>query len=92
MKYRKKPIVIEAVRLTPIMLLDHKNWPDWFVRAMKTKLTEPGAILWFNGSLAVHTLEGLIEGKIGDWIIQDIQGKIYPCKPDIFDATYEAVT
>ena len=58
-KYRKKPVVVEAVKLT---------------RRME-----------------IQTLEGIMIGEIGDWLITGIKGEQYPCKPDIFEQTYEAV-
>ena len=41
--------------------------------------------------MCINTLEGIMYGSVGDWIIRGVQGEIYPCKPDIFDQTYEAV-
>ena len=46
---------------------------------------------WINGILTIPTLEGDHIANVGDWIIQGVQGEFYPCKPDIFDATYEPV-
>ena len=89
MKYRKKPVVIEAFKfyVDPI--------PDWFM----DKVTENEIILHdanyrTDGNLAycvINTLEGEMRGNAGDYIIKGVQGEIYPCKPDIFMSTYEAV-
>lgn len=42
-----------------------------------------------NGKLTVPTLEGLMTAEVGDWLIQGVKGEVYPCKPDVFEATYE---
>ena len=83
MKYQKRPIVIEAFCLgtDPI--------PGWFM----DKVTSNEIVIFSSkhGRLdfcVINTLEGAMEGKRGDWIIQGIQGEIYPCKPDIFEQTY----
>ena len=44
-----------------------------------------------NGAVYIETLEGVMRADPGDWIIQGVKGEVYPCKPDIFTATYEAV-
>lgn len=76
-KYRKKPIIIEAIQW------NGKNLPeiDNFV----------GGSLKIEGScLVIHTLEGDMEASINDYIIKGVNGEFYPCKPDIFDKTYES--
>lgn len=79
MKFRKKPIVIEAFK----WLTDEV--PQWW--RDKAGITMDVA----TGSAFIPTLEGTMEAKQGDWIIQGISGEIYPCKPDIFEKTYEEV-
>lgn len=81
MKYRKKPVVIDAWRLpmsdgasrafdgTPNIILKREN----------------GAIV----EAIILTLEGTMTARDGDWIIRGVKGELYPCKPDIFAATYE---
>ena len=82
-KFRKKPVVIEAVQW-PV----NGEWPDWLTRAADSaKLSFPVDDDWAT----IHTLEGKMRANVGDWIIQGIKGEIYPCKPDIFEATYDAV-
>ena len=102
-KYRKKPVVIEAVQLT---------WDNWsrmcifagvggdddqpqgtFVddAGKATGTVYPGD---YGGGgarigLLIPTLEGTMLGIENDWIIRGVQGELYPCKPDIFEATYE---
>jgi hypothetical protein len=85
-KFRKKPVVIEARRL---------HCPDY------DELCE--IVRWCGGEaigdefpggqgvVAIRTLEGTMVGECGDWIIKGVKGEFYPCKPDIFAATYEAV-
>jgi len=79
MKFRRKPIVIEAFRWM------HDEAPDWWISARYTMIDAE------FGSVFISTLEGTHEAKRGDWIIKGIKGELYPCKPDIFEATYEAV-
>ncbi len=81
-KFRKRPIVIEAVQITD----------EWFDGDPLNSLHVPGVIIDHeNLYVLIPTLEGAMRGSIGDWIITGVQGKRYPCKPDIFAATYEAV-
>ena len=81
MKYRKKPVVIEAVQLTDATFdAPHPN-PEHI----------PGVI--YDPVLRcafIDTLEGRMTASLGDFIITGVKGERYPCKPDIFAATYEA--
>ena len=87
MKYRKKPVVIEAFQWTNKgNFVDWKSLPEWFTEAY-----EKGDILLLTDGVEIKTLEGQLKANVGDWIIQGIKGEIYPCKPDIFEATYEEV-
>lgn len=84
--YRKKPVVIEAVQWdgrdsTAVDFLPKGGWGWGFADH------EPGSA----GALVIDTLEGDMRCNVGDWIIKGVQGEFYPCKPDIFDATYETV-
>lgn len=85
MKYRKKPVVIEAFRIGV------DNIPDWFM----DRVTANDIILHQERgdlqSADIKTLEGTMRGLKGEYIIQGVKGEIYPCKPDIFEATYETV-
>jgi hypothetical protein len=87
--YRKKPVVIEA------FCLDGGNMPDWFWDKVTTNdviLRSQGTGNPFDDPLThaeIHTLEGIMRAERGDWIIRGVKGEIYPCKPDIFAATYE---
>jgi hypothetical protein len=85
MKYRKKPVVVEAFRLW------FHPYPGWFF----DELRAGRAYLVLNGTrhryAGIRTLEGEMRAYKGDYIIQGIQGEIYPCKPEIFEKTYEKV-
>lgn len=77
--YRKKPVVIEAFKWGTDLA------PEWFKALEDVKLNTA------SGSVFIATLEGTMEARMGDWIIQGVKGEVYPCKPDIFEATYEPV-
>jgi len=91
-KYRKKPVVIEAFQFTEDASHDRDNWPEWLKMAwFDYGYGAPGG-LWLMGSTwYCGTLEGQNKITLGDFIIQGVDGEIYPCKPDIFHRTYEAV-
>jgi len=83
--WRKKPIVIEAFRWTGDD--EQTEDPIWIVQAIKDGKA------WFSfktGQFMIATLEGNHAANPGDWIIKGVQGELYPCKPDIFAATYES--
>ena len=93
-KYRKLPVVIEAFQMTSGAMESPFLWPNWLTEAWGKGLAEPGRLFRdTTGNFYLYTLEN----KAGrehcvdrnDWIIQGIQGELYPCKPDIFAATYE---
>tara|TARA_Y100000310_G_C20255715_1_gene611241 strand:+ start:303 stop:587 length:285 start_codon:yes stop_codon:yes gene_type:complete len=82
-RYRKKPVVIEAVQF------DGGNLAQIFEELGDLK---HGRGLRYDGDdLLVHTLEGDMRATPGDFIIKGVQDEVYPCKPDIFEATYEPV-
>lgn len=84
MRYRKKPVVIDAVQWCGVVK-DFLNWASQF-------LADPTTFeLGEDEVLKVKTLEGEMTAQIGDWIIRGVKGEYYPCKPDIFKATYEPV-
>jgi hypothetical protein len=85
-KYRKKPVVIEAMQWdggeeTGMAILE---WSGGLAQYATDRVAPLGA-----PSLTIETLEGILYASPGDWIIRGIKGEFYPCKPDIFDATYE---
>ena len=77
-KYRKKPVVIEAWQNS-----DENEFPTWVDNANVGR--EPGGVILIN------TLEGVMRAMPGDYIIKGVKDEVYPCKPDIFEATYEVV-
>lgn len=93
MKYKKKPVVVDAFLWTgaPTQPED----PEWMIEAIRKgivvikktmdPLTPKGVIMTIN------TLEGVMKAELGDYIIKGVKGELYPCKPDIFEATYEKV-
>ena len=94
-KFRKKPVVIEAMQwLGPVGRCEEDQaLLDWMGRESEHHMPEgcwlkqrrPG----WPFSLMVNTLEGDMEAGPGDWIIKGVNGEFYPCKPDIFEKTYE---
>lgn len=83
-KFRKKPVVIEAMQISG-------KWME-----------NDALLVWANAEqhkqsidaplfVEIKTLEGTMRGDIGDWVIKGVKGEFYPCKPDIFEATYEPV-
>lgn len=84
MKYRKKPVVVEAFKWTGDQKQEED--PEWIIEKIKS-----GLIYFAVGGMYIRTLEGEMEAKPGDYIIQGVNGEVYPCKPDIFEKTYELV-
>lgn len=85
MKYCKKPIVIEAIQWNG-MGFNLQELPEWFIKAYQTKQIDRN-----DDELHIVTLEGIMTANANDWVIQGVKGEIYPCKPDIFEATYEKI-
>lgn len=79
-KYRKRPVIIDAIL-----------WSGDNIGVVTDFMNHHNAIQDENNGLSVHTLEGTTIASVGDWIIRGVQGEFYPCKPDIFAATYEPV-
>ena len=82
MKYRKKPVVIEAVQFTG------EN-PAEIVAFAGSAAHDIYQLGEGRCSLVIHTLEGEMKASAGDYIIKGINGEFYPCKPDVFEKTYE---
>lgn len=90
-KYRKKPVVIEAFRWTGDS--NQAKYPGWLVNKMRlgqVNITKNCTADLKHG-LEIETLEGKMIAMPRDYIIKGIQGEVYPCKPDIFEQTYELV-
>lgn len=88
--FRKKPVVIEAIQWTGDNLREvigftgrHPSAVDWSWEKFERIVATEG--------LRIFTLEGPLAASVGDWIIKGVAGEVYPCKPDIFEATYEPV-
>lgn len=81
-KYRKKPVIIEAIKLEFTTTSQQ----------MCIEFTENKAKKGFDGGIIIPTLEGNMVANTGDYIIKGVNGEFYPCKQDIFEKTYEAVT
>ena len=82
-KYRKKPVVIDAFQLPETYIEASEELVD-FLHEMQEDWEYQR-----DGSIVVHTLEGDMVANPGDYVIKGVQGEYYPCKPDIFEATYE---
>ena len=100
-KYRKKPIEIEAIQYKVV-----EEIPCKYGVAKKTNINEISQFMKVNSLrevttpndtpegetfLPIYTLEGIMKASIGDYIIKGIQGEYYPCKPNIFEQTYELI-
>ena len=77
-RYRKKPVMIEALHYDGSFPLDWLGFHDSVSKV-------PG-----EEAIEINTLEGVMRADIGDWIIKGVAGEFYPCKPAIFEQTYEA--
>lgn len=83
-RWRKKPIVIEAWKVCPPD--GHAPPPTWLMEAVI------GGTITFDSAVPcamINTLEGVMRADPGDWIIKGVKGELYPCKNDIFEATYD---
>lgn len=91
-KYRKKPVVIEAMRFVNNSEQDNKNMNEITIW-INQGISADSEHAWHNGTnIFIPTLEGQMRADCGDWIIRGVKGEFYPCKPDIFEATYEPVS
>lgn len=85
MKYRKKPVVIDAMQFNGNNQFEIMRWIE--------SLDTQRHITWHftNGKIEIPTLEGVMSCSKDDWVIRGVSGEFYPCKPDIFELTYEEV-
>ena len=83
MKFRKKPVVIEAVQWDGKLPTIEKLLEGSTSKSVEQDLCDP--------ALVIETLEGKMRAEVGDWIIRGVKGELYPCKPDIFESTYDKV-
>jgi len=89
MKFRKKPVEIEAMQINVQNEYEVIKWSNGNVYV--SPILEPGddnpsGVYW-----QINTLEGIMIANPNDWIIKGVKGEFYPCKPDIFEMTYEPV-
>jgi hypothetical protein len=88
MKFRKKPVVIDAWQVPPNPQQPPIPAPAWLMSEVCNGVVQPIA----TGGMLIRTLEGEMRADVDDWIIKGVKGELYPCKPDIFAATYDPVT
>lgn len=98
MSYRKKPVVVEAWQWDGELLEDYENVPEWLLTAEANGDVDVNSdcyimdkLIMEKSYMEIETLEGTHIARPGDYIIRGINGELYPCKPDIFLQTYEAV-
>ena len=95
LRFRKNPLVIEAFQMTVERGQNNRDWPEWLNRAWNHDMGEGACwpqdhpVSDGTDQLVLGTLEGVAVVGWGDWIIRGVKGELYPCKPDIFEATYE---
>lgn len=92
MKYRKKPVEVEAWQWEGKWLDECKNVPQWIWDALENGDLEDYSTSEHNGMIIeIETLEGTHIARPGDYIIKGVKGELYSCKPDNFEMTYEVV-
>lgn len=87
MKYRKKPVVIDAIQWTGKNIEEIENFCKF---NYSCDIFSKDNVI-YDVILTIHTLEGNMKANVGDYIIKGIQDEFYPCKPDIFESSYELV-
>lgn len=85
--YRKVPVEIQAWPIADLVKSAERDWPS-LPTAVRTAYGKGGVVFTSRG-MYVPTLEGSMFGDIASYLIEGVQGELYPCKPDIFKATYE---
>ena len=89
-QYRKKPVVIEAIRCSEALRAFSRDYwaglPKWLEAAY-----DKGGVVPTDEGIYLPTSEGSMLANPDDWIICGVKGEVYPCKPDIFEATYDEV-
>ena len=95
-KYRKKPVVVEAIQYKVVKEIACKYGVHKETNSMEIAVFMGERVLHVHFDkrgeyIEIPTLEGTMRARVGDYIIKGIKGEFYPCKPDIFEATYEKV-
>ena len=90
MKYRKKPVIIEAIQFdgSTNSVERIKDWSEHLIEFFAAERVNQTI---YPSFLVIPTLEGNMTASVNDWVIKGIKGEFYPCKPDIFEGTYELV-
>lgn len=86
-RFRKRPVEIEAIRFTGD---NRRDVLSWVYPSLSGDALEAAEVMCLP--VVIETLEGDMTANVGDYVIRGVAGEFYPCKPDIFAATYEAVT
>lgn len=89
-KFRKKPVVIEAIQWNGKNFDEIMNFMQEF-HGSKLNYENAEELAYKTNQLTIRTLEGIMTADKNDWIIKGVSGEFYPCKPDIFEKTYELV-
>ena len=87
-RYRKKPVEVEAFQIL-MHTMHNQDYPQWFADAIASGVVYQKANPDYPVECTIRTLEGEMDVNLDDYIIRGINGELYPCKPDIFDKTYE---
>ena len=93
-KYVKKPVEIEVIQLKDdniIEVFDFLDGANYKETKSAEQLEDFSQMMLKQGYIEIETLEGIMKTSFGDYIIKGVKGELYPCKPDIFEATYEEV-
>ncbi|TLQ07570.1 hypothetical protein FEZ48_06200 [Marinilactibacillus psychrotolerans] len=96
MRARKKPVEVDVFKFDGDFKYSNGEYyvPSWAVHALnvsKEEMTEEEWMFFESGELYIYTLEGIMRVSVGDYIIKGVNGEFYPCKPDIFEKTYEII-
>ena len=90
-KYRKKPVVIEAVQWNGVNINEIKNFVGHALDCIVNSIIDLSGKWKTEYDIKIKTLEGIHHASKGDYIIKGVNGEFYPCKPDIFEKTYDEV-
>lgn len=89
-RYRKKRIEVEAFQIEMGTMSAH-DYPEWFADALASGEVYQKRNPDYPVECTIRTLEGAMDANLGDYVIRGVKGELYPCKPDIFEQTYEEV-
>lgn len=89
MKYRKKPVIIDAIQWTGGNMSEIADFAKGFAKFDEIRQGDAENKIPAQYDLSIQTLEGIMQASRGDYIIKGVNGEFYPCKPDIFEKTYE---